>query len=581
MFASILSQSAIRLFVGLLRPYRWRIFLALVLTTAGCLLALPIPLLIQRLIDQASGREFVSLPAAGGLIFLALLAQAGSGLAATLIMGRVALNVVWELRRRVYQRLLHSECNASPGVILSRLTDDVASVQNLVSAQTVGVLTDVGAAGVVAVWLLWLSPMQFAVAAVFVPLIVTHFRSYTQRIRSGATDIRQRLDKIFVQLKEKLDGAVVVKGHAREEAEEAAFEAQMDSAHEPRIRLGRLTTGFSIGGQLIAGLGVMAVFFVGAFGVTQGQLTAGEVAAAATLTALLFSPLARLADVVGTFEQAAASGVRLAELMQLPTRTVNEEPCTTPIGRARGRIEFSGVGFAYDSGPAVLHDVELLVEPGERVAIVGPSASGKSTLLNLLLRFHDPDGGEVRLDGVPLTQLSLADLRRQIGLVPQDPNLFRGTLADNIRYGCPQAAMNVVEAAARACGVDLIAARLPLGYATVIGEGGHPLSAGERQRIAIARAICTNPPIVLLDEATSNLDPIAEAEVQTALSKLLEGRTAIIVAHRLATVRDADRIVVLDGGRIVQEGSHTELLRDSAGLYHRFVNRQFGSAAAA
>ncbi|MDB5307996.1 MAG: transporter ATP-binding protein [Gemmataceae bacterium] len=580
--ASDHSRSAARLVVGLLRPHRRRVALAAVLTTAGCLSALAIPLLLRWLVDRAAGGTgAVPLPIAVPLLLAALVVQAGCGVGATLLVGRVAIDVACALRRRVYDQLLRVELGVAPGVALSRLTDDVACVQNLITAQTVGVLADLGTAAVVAGWLVWQSPPLFVVAAVVALVAAAHFRYHARRIRAGAADVRGRLDRIFVQLQEKIDGAVVVKGHGREAEEEADFADRMADAHPPRVRLGRLTTGLSVGGQLLGGAGATAVFLAAVSGVIRGDLTPGEAAAVAAFAGLLFGPLARLADVAGVYEQAAASGDRLARLTALPAGAVADPVCPVPLGRARGLIEFDAVGFAYEPGRSVLTDVRLRVEPGERVAVVGPTGCGKSTLLALLLRFHDPAWGEVRVDNVSLRRLALADLRRQIGLVPQDPTVFRGTLADNIRYGCPDADMARVEAAAAAAGVDAIARRLPHGYETVIGAGEAPLSAGERQRVAIARAVCLDPPVVLLDEATANLDPAAEAEVRAALAGLLRGRTAVIVAHRLATVRDADRIVVLDGGRVVQAGRHADLLRETGGLYHRFVARQFGPPAAA
>jgi ABC-type multidrug transport system fused ATPase/permease subunit len=577
--SSDLDGSAIRLVVGLLRPHRFRIALTLALTAAGCLLMLPVPLLLQQIVDRTTTGQPLSLLLSAGLLLAALVAQAACGLAATLLVGRAAIDVACALRSRVYDGLLRNESGAAHGVVLSRLTDDVSCVQNLISTQTIGLLTDLGTAAAVGGFLLWQSPLLFGVAAIVVPVAIVIFRSYARAIGAGATDVRGRLDRIFVQLKEKLDGAVVVKGHGREIAEKREFERKLSDAHPPRVALGRLTVGISVGGQLLAGLGTAAVLAVGVAGVARGDLTPGQVVSAAAMATLLFGPLARLADVAAVYEQASASGKRLAQLTTWPQRSVQDPPDPIPLDLASGLIEFDSVGFAYQPGQPVFSDLRLRIEPGERVAVVGPTGCGKTTLLGLLLRFHDPDWGDVRLDGISLKKLALADLRRQIGLVPQDPVVFRGTLAENIRYGVPHADMKRVEDAARVAGVDALAKRLPEGYGTLIGEGGHPLSAGERQRIAIARAVCLNPPVVLLDEATSHLDPQAEAEVQAALANLLSNRTAIIVAHRLATVRGADRIVVLDGGKIVQVGRHAELLRDSDGLYHRFVSRQFDNAA--
>ena len=225
-------------------------------------------------------------------------------------------------------------------------------------------------------------------------------------------------------------------------------------------------------------------------------------------------------------------------------------------------------------------DIRLRIEPGMKVALVGPTGCGKSTLVNLLLRFYEPTWGEIRIDGLPIRNVSVADLRRQIGVVPQEPVLFRQTVAENIRYGIPGASDSQVEAAARAALVHDFVRRLPRGYDTMIGEGGHRLSQGERQRIAIARAFCKDPAIVVLDEPTSSLDSDSELLIRTALTDLVAGRTSLVIAHRLATIQDANRIVVIDGGQIVQVGVHAELRADAGGLYHQLCQRQFGGLRA-
>ena len=241
-----------------------------------------------------------------------------------------------------------------------------------------------------------------------------------------------------------------------------------------------------------------------------------------------------------------------------------------------GDVEFDRVGFSYRAGEPVVWDVRLKVKPGMKIALVGPTGCGKSTLVNLLMRFYDPTWGEIRLDGVPIHRIPTRELRRQIGVVLQDPVVFRLSLADNVRYGAVEATDQMVEDAARAALVHGFASALPDGYATIVGEGGHKLSQGERQRLAIARALCKDPALVILDEATSSLDTASEALIQAALANLLRGRTAFIIAHRLSTIVDADLIVVMDGGLIVQMGTHAQLLADRDGLYRRLCARQFG-----
>ena len=275
------------------------------------------------------------------------------------------------------------------------------------------------------------------------------------------------------------------------------------------------------------------------------------------------------------FQQAAASVDRLGEILDLEP-SIAEPESPVPLARTRGAVEFDRVEFAYRPGHPVLKGISLAIEPGRKLALVGPTGCGKTTLINLLTRFYDPTSGEIRVDGTPIRRLSTVDLRRQIGVVPQEPVVFARSLADNIRYGVPDASDERVEAAARAALVHSFALALPQGYATRVGEGGQKLSEGERQRLAIARAFCKDPSLVILDEATSSLDPAGEALIQASLANLLEGRTAFIIAHRLATVVDADVIVVMESGRIVQVGTHRELLDEADGLYRRLCLRQFG-----
>ncbi len=568
----------------MLAPYRVRVLTAFGLTALACLLNIPIPLLVQGLVDDLASNGAARLPLYAAALAGVFALQAGVGLANTHAIGRVGLEVVRDLRHRLYARLQRvglSYYDKTPaGSIISRLMDDVTGVQTLVTGQTVSILTDTGTALVVSVLLFLLSPWLFLVVLSFVPVYVVSFRWFGRRIRAGAQEVRERLDTVFGHLKAKFDGVLVVKACAREEAEMNEFAAQIAAAHEPRVRVERLNAALSTLSLAVSGVGTALVFAVGALLAVRGALTAGEVVAASALAALLFGPAARLAELSSVFQSAATSVGRLGEILDQES-DVPEPEDPLPLGRARGLVEFDRVTFAYRPGQPVLHDVRLRVEPGMKVALVGPTGCGKSTLLNLLMRFYDPTWGEVRLDGKPLRRLALGELRRAVGVVPQDAVIFRASLTDNIRYGAPDADDRRVEEAARAALVHGFAEQLPQGYATLVGEGGHRLSQGQRQRVAIARALCKDPALVVLDEATSSLDTASEALIQAALANLLRGRTAFLIAHRLATVRDADLIVVIEAGRVVQVGTHAELLETPAGLYRQLCLRQFGAAAPA
>lgn len=556
----------------------------MLLTVSACLLNAPIPPLVRILVDEALPVGAVVVAAYAVALLAVYAVQAAVSLAATGVTGEIGVAVVRDLRHRLYARLQRLSLSyydrTPPGAIISRLMDDVTAVQGVITTQTLTVLADLGTAVVLGVWLLVQSPRLFLVVLAILPGYYFLFRRYTRPLREGSTTVRGQLDGIFARLKEKLDGMLVVKAHGREQDETIGFAAQIGEAHRPRLRVGLLGAALSNLSTAAAGVGASLVFAAGAWEAAHGRMTPGAVLSATTLAALLFAPMSRLADLAATFQQAAASMDRLGDILDREPDVLDPaEPISLP--QALGRVEFDRVGFGYQTDQPVVWDVRLRVEPGMKVALVGPTGCGKSTLLHLLQRFYDPQWGEIRLDGIPLPRLPLNDLRRQIGIVPQEPVVFQASLADNIRYGCPDADAARIEAAARAARVHEFAERLPNGYATLVGEGGYKLSQGERQRIAIARVFCKDPALVILDEATSSLDPKSEVAVQAALTELFRNRTAFVVAHRLGTVVDADLLVVLEGGLIVQCGTHAELMSDFDGLYYRLFSRQFGGIALA
>ena len=565
--------------ISWLAPDRGRVGLALVLTSVVCLLNLPTPILVQGLVDRVvTPGRYALLPLYLLALFGVLALQAGVSYANTRLVGRLGQGVVRELRHRLYariQRLGLTFYDRTPsGSIIARLMDDVSAIQVLVTAQTVQILTDLGTTVAITALLLAKNYRLALVVFAFLPVYAVNFHYFMARIRANSIVVRAKMDLIFGLLKEKIDGSLVIKTSAQEPAEIAEFAAQLDDAHGPRVRDHKLSAAFSNLSAAISGVGISAVFAAGAWEVLQGRMTPGGAVSTAALASLLFGPVARLADLTYVFEQAAASVDRLGEILDLEPDVVEPlEPIQ--VDRVEGHVRFDRVGFGYAPEQPVVWDIRLEVEPGTRVALVGPTGCGKSTLINLLLRFYDPTWGEIRLDGIPLDRMTTVDLRRQVGVVLQEPVLFRQTLADNIRYGIPEATDAQVEAAARSAMVHDFAVNLPEGYQTLIGEGGHKLSHGERQRVAIARAFCKDPAIVILDEATSALDTKNEAMIQSALKNLLKGRTSFVIAHRLVTVVDSDLIVVMDGGLIIEKGTHRELMARPDGLYRSLCRSQF------
>ncbi len=565
--------------------------LALVLTTLACLFNLPVPLLVQELIDRVvTQNRWSALPLYALALFGVFAVQAALALLNNLVVGQIGQGIVRDLRHLLYERLqqlgLAYYDKTSSGSIIARVMDDVGAIQVFVTGQTFSILTDLGTTVAIATLLLVRDWRLALVVLAVAPLFALNFRYFMRRIRATNTIVREKMDVIFGNLKAKLDGSIVIRAYAREPQEIAAFAAQLDDAHVPRVLESQYGAAFSNISAAIGGVGTALVFAAGAWEVLEGRLTPGGVVSTAALAALVFGPVARLADLAYVFEQTAASVDRLGEILDLEADVV--EPSSADIlvlpgpgGRARGKVEFDRIGFGYRTGEPVVWDIRLKVEPGMKVALVGPTGCGKSTLVNLLMRFYDPTWGEIRLDGVPIHRVPTRELRWQIGVVLQEPVVFRLSVADNIRYGAVDATDQMVEDAARAALVHEFAMALPEGYATIVGEGGHKLSQGERQRLAIARALCKDPALVILDEATSSLDTAGEALIQAALANLLCDRTAFIIAHRLSTIIDADLIVVMDGGLIVQMGTHAQLLADRHGIYRRLCARQFGEPASA
>lgn len=574
-----------------LTPYRGRIALAGLFLVLAAVTTLVLPLALRTLIDQG----FVSPDPAERVMqmrqhFLALFAV---GAALGVFSASRYFMVSWlgeritsDIKGAVYAHVLRQSPEfyetTQTGEVLSRLTADTTLIQTVVGTSvSMGLRNVIMAIGALTM-LVVTNPVVMAQVLGGLVLIVLPAIAYGRRVRRLSRASQDRIADSSAIAAEVLNAVTVVQSYTAESREADRFSEANENAFrtgERRIRARALLVGFIITattGALLWGL------YQGTQAVLDGRITAGHMGQTVVYVILLLSSVAALSEVYGDILRAAGATERMMELLQARSRI--ESPAqarSLPVTTTGSTVKLTGVQFHYPSRPAqpALEDFSLSVSAGETVALVGPSGAGKSTVFQLLLRYYDPQGGHIEIDGVKLPEARLDALRERIGIVPQDSTIFSASAMENIRYGRPEASDEEVFAAARAAHAHDFLQRLPEGYHTFLGERGVRLSGGQRQRISIARAILKNAPLLLLDEATSALDSDSERAVQAALEEAMKGRTTLVIAHRLSTVVNADRIVVMDNGRIIDTGTHTELMARN-GLYARLAAMQFDQAAA-
>ncbi len=578
---------ALGMLAPFLRPYRMVILAALGALTAAATATLVLPIAVRRMIDLGFSREnagFIDQYFAG-LFGIAVALAVFSALRFYLVSW-LGEKIVVDVRDAVYQRVIRMDPaffeTTQTGEVLSRLTTDTTLVQSIagvnLSVALRSALTLIGGLVMLAVT----SPKLTGMTLGLVPVVLVPLIFYGRRVRSLSRASQDRIADASAIASETLNAVQTVQAFTLEALQSTRFShalMQALSTAIARIRTRALLTAIAI--AIVFGA-VVFVLRMGAHAVIANEMTAGQLGQFLLYAILVAGSFGSLSEMWSEMQRAAGAVERLGELLEAKP-AIADPPAPKPLpSPPQGRVSFDDVTFAYPSraGESALDGFSLEVAAGETVALVGPSGAGKSTVFQLLMRFYDPRTGVISIDGVPVAEARVAEVRARLGIVPQETVLFAESALENIRYGRPDASDEEVRAAARAAAAEEFIERLPQGYDTFLGERGTRLSGGQRQRIAIARAILRNPPILLLDEATSALDAESEQLVQVALEHAMQNRTTLVIAHRLATIKRARRIVVMDHGRVVATGNHESLIAEG-GLYARLAELQFGLAPTA
>ena len=566
-----------------IKPYLFRGVCAAICTAIAAGGTAYLPWIIKDMVDQVLKEKDVAM--LNYIVISIIVVFVIRGIAyygQSYLMNYVGQRVIIDNRKAVFEKLQRLSLSFydknKTGTIMSYVTNDVNALQSAMVENVVEMVTESVILIASIVMMIYLDWKLFLVTFSTFPIVLLFIDQFGKRIRKSGSRIQEVTADITSVLQETVSSARVIKSFVREDYEINRFDKENLNNFRANMKYAQLSATLTPTIEFVAAVGVTIILWYGGNSVINGSITAGSLVAFLTYAVNISNPIKRLSRVIGNIQKALAAAQRVFDVLDLP-ETIKNTPDAKALPPVKGKVRFDHVSFSYDPGEEVLSDVSFDVKPGEMVAFVGPSGAGKSTVASLLPRFYDVNDGSISIDGTDIRGVTLNSLREQVGIVPQETILFNGSVYDNILYGRLDATKEEVEAAAKAANAHNFIMELPDGYNTMLGDRGVNISGGQRQRISIARAILKNPQILILDEATSALDTESERVVQEALDRLMVGRTSFVIAHRLSTIKNADKIMVLEKGRLVEQGTHDELMQLD-GLYAHLYKIQYRSKEA-